>query len=71
MSEEEYSELYGILLMLGNSYIDKLPETIKNDIVEKKGQFIPEYDINDIDKIDITDNVLEKLSEFVTNYWNI
>jgi len=71
MSRKEYSMIYGILVMLGNSYIDKLPKNIFENIKNNLDiDFIPSYDINEMDSYEFTDNVLEVINNFEQEYWN-
>lgn len=70
MNSINYSELYGILLMLGKSYISKLPLSIWKEIESKKNQnYNPEYSINDIENNNISDETLEFLSKLYLEYW--
>lgn len=71
MNSTSYSELYGILLMLGKSYISKLPpEIIKKIENEKNLNYNPEYySINDIEDKNISNVTLEILSQLYLEYW--
>ena len=72
MNSFEYSQVYAILLMLGNSYIEKIPNSIINDIILKMDKNnIPKYDINTIDEnIEISRNVYDCISLFYLKYWS-
>lgn len=72
MNSFEYSQVYAILLMLGNSYIEKIPDSIINDIILKMDKNnIPKYDINTIDEnIEISRNVYDCISLFYLKYWS-
>lgn len=71
MNSTDYSELYGILLMLGKSYISKLPLEIIDKIKSQKDpNYNPEYySINDIKDGIISNITLEFLSKLYLEYW--
>lgn len=71
MSSVDYSELYGVLLMLGKSYISKLPiEIIRNIKINMKTNYIPEYHINEIDyENDLSQETLKYLNYLYLEYW--
>lgn len=73
MSSFEYSQVYGILLMLGNSYIKKIPDTIMNTIMSRMDKNnIPVYNCNSINEISgISENACKLIELFNQKYWNV
>ena len=71
MNSYEYSQLYSILIMLGNRYIEKIPENIINMIISNMDkENIPKYEINDIsENTDISENVRKIINKFNLEYW--
>ena len=71
MSSIEYSEVYGILLMLGNSYIEKIPDTIMDIIMSRLDKDnIPTYSFNDFSDISgISDNARKMIELISLKYW--
>lgn len=70
MSNTDYSELYGILLMLGKSYILKLPDDIVQQIKNNRDvNYEPEYSIDSIMDNNISPTVLDYLADLYLLYW--
>ncbi len=71
MNEFDYSQLYGVLLMLGKSYISKLPiEIIYNIKIKMNSSYIPEYSINEINyEKDLSQETLNYLNYLYLKYW--
>lgn len=71
MTSTDYSELYGVLLMLGKSYILKLPDDIVQYIKNNRDvNYEPEYSIDSIDyEENISSSVLDCLALFYLKYW--
>ena len=69
MDSNNYSELYGILIMLGKSYISKLPHDFMELVVKNKNSnYNPVYTIEDINNQNISESVYETLSQLY-DYW--
>ena len=69
--KEMYSEVYGILNLLGNSYISKLPkklyELIKN---EKKDDYTPIYTLDKpLNEQNVKIEAISMIALFHLNYW--
>lgn len=73
MNSFEYSQLYGILVMLGNRYFEKIPDSVIDTIVSRMDkENIPQYEINSISEIpDISENVRKIINIFNQKYWKI
>ena len=71
MNEFDYSQLYGVLLMLGKSYISNLPiEIIYNIKIKMNSSYIPEYSINEINyEKDLSQETLNYLNYLYLKYW--
>ena len=70
MDSNNYSELYGILIMLGKSYISKLPHDFIELVVKNKNpNYNPVYTIEDINNQNISEPVYETLSQLYYDYW--
>lgn len=70
-TKEIYSEVYQILNLLGNEYIDKLPNSLFNMLKEKRNtDYTPTY-IEDIplNKQNIKKETLSVLALLHLNYW--
>lgn len=74
MNANDYSEVYGIIFMLGNSYIIKLPKFIIEEIESKRNRnYVPEYPaniINELDNLIISQNAIEYINQLNIKYWN-
>ena len=65
-----YSEVYGILDMLGKSYIDKLPDGLYRMIKGKKlDTYSPVYDRESFKSKNIKREALSMIALFHLNYW--
>lgn len=66
-----YSELYGILNLLGNSYINKLPSKLYQLIIsQKEDSYNPRYNsIQDLKNSNLSEHTLPMLMLFHINYW--
>lgn len=63
-----YSELYAILELLGNTYKEKLPPKILNEIANKKNpEYIPKYDITQ--NINLSQDTKAIIALLKLNYW--
>lgn len=72
MNSLEYSQIYGILMMLGNSYIEKIPNYIMDEIIKRMDKNnIPNFNINTINTMNISDNVERFISYLSIKYWNL
>lgn len=71
MSKKDYSELYGVLLMLGKNYFQKLPDNVIQWIkMNRDINYEPEYLIDSIEyEENILPAVLECLASFYLEYW--
>ncbi len=70
-TKEIYSEVYQVLSLLGNEYIDKLPNSLFNMLKEKKNiSYTPQY-IEDIplNKQNIKKETLAIIALLHLNYW--
>lgn len=69
--KETYSEVYGILNILGQYYIEKLPENLYQIIYEEKlNNYNPAYDLNkDLESQNIKRETLAMITLFYLNYW--
>lgn len=70
-TKEIYSEVYQVLNLLGNEYIDKLPKSLLNMLKEKRDiNYNPQY-IEDIplNKQNIKKETLAVLALLHLNYW--
>lgn len=70
-TKEIYSEVYQVLKLLGNEYIDKLPNSLFNMLKEKRNiSYTPQY-IEDIplNKQNIKKETLAIIALLHLNYW--
>ena len=70
-TKEIYSEVYQVLSLLGNEYIDKLPNSLFNMLKEKRNiSYTPQY-IEDIplNKQNIKKETLTIIALLHLNYW--
>lgn len=70
-TKEIYSEVYQVLNLLGNEYIDKLPNSLLNILKEKRNiSYTPQY-IEDIplNKQNIKNETLAIIALLHLNYW--
>ena len=70
-TQEMYSEVYSILNMLGESYINKLPSKLFNLIeTSRKADYNPKYDSTiSLEKQDIKSDTVAMIALFHLNYW--
>lgn len=70
-TKEIYSELYQVLKLLGNEYIDKLPKSLFNMIEEKRNMhYNPKYTENiPLNKQNIKKETISILALLHLNYW--
>lgn len=70
-TKEIYSEVYGILNMLGNNYIMKLPSSLYKMIEEKKSnEYNPKYDSEvALEEQNIRRESISMIALFHLNYW--
>lgn len=70
-TKETYSELYQILNLLGNEYIDKLPKSLFNMLEEKRDiNYNPQYtDDIPLDKQNIKKETISIIALLHLNYW--
>lgn len=70
-TEEIYSEVYQILNLLGNEYIDKLPNSLFNMLKEKRDtNYIPKYNENKpLNEQNIKKETIEIIALLHLNYW--
>lgn len=70
-TKEIYSEVYSILNMLGESYIEKLPSKLYNMIKEEKSaEYNPQYDGTiALEQQNIAKEALSIIALFHLNYW--
>ena len=70
-TKEIYSEVYGILNMLGNNYIMKLPSSLYKMIEEKKSnEYHPKYDSEvSLEEQNIRRESISMIALFHLNYW--
>lgn len=70
-TQEIYSEVYSILNLLGESYIDKLPVSLFNMIKEERKQdYNPKYDSTiNLEQQNIKRDSLSMIALFHLNYW--
>lgn len=66
-----YSQVYGILEMLGEEYIKKIPSKLYNLIKEERlEEYSPKYSIDDdIQKQDISTEAMAIIALMHLNYW--
>lgn len=66
-----YSQVYGILQMLGEEYINKIPSKLYNLIKEERmEEYSPKYSIDDdIQKQDISTEAMAIIALIHLNYW--
>ena len=70
-TKEMYSEVYSILNMLEDDYINKLPSSLANMIKEEKiASYNPQYDVTvSLDKQNIKRETLSMIALLHLNYW--
>lgn len=70
-TQEIYSEVYSILNLLGENYIQKLPVSLFNMIKEEKRQdYNPQYDSKiNLEQQNIKRETLSMIALFHLNYW--
>lgn len=70
-SKRTYSQVYGILQMLGEEYINKIPSKLYNLIKEERmEEYSPKYSIDDdIQKQDISTEAMAIIALIHLNYW--
>lgn len=70
-TKEIYSEVYGILNMLGNNYIMKLPSSLYKMIEEEKSnEYNPKYDSEvSLEEQNIRRESISMIALFHLNYW--
>ena len=70
-TEKTYSEVYGILNMLGKEYISKLPSSLYNMIEgEKSDEYNPQYsESTTLKEQNISKKALSMIALFHLNYW--
>ena len=70
-TKEIYSEVYGILNILGKNYIEKLPSNLYNMIKqEKANEYNPQYDSSiALEQQNIKRESLSMIALFHLNYW--
>ena len=70
-TQEMYSEVYNILNLLGNSYIDKLPKSLFKMIEEEKSStYNPQYsEDKSLNEQNIKRESLSMIALFHLNYW--
>ncbi len=70
-TKEMYSEVYGVLNILGNNYISKLPSSLYNMIKEEKLEtYNPNYDVTiSLYKQNLKRETLSMIALFHLNYW--
>jgi len=66
-----YSEVYGILNMMGTYYINKLPKKLYNLVeTQKEETYNPQYNLEiGLEKQNITSGALAMIMLFHLNYW--
>lgn len=70
MDAKVYSEIFSTLKMLGKKYIDKIPQEIIEIITNKMDKnYQPIYNINNINKANISKEALSIIAYFNINYW--
>ena len=71
-TQEMYSELYSVLNMLGDEYIDKIPAELYNTIkTEKSETYSPIYQKNhNLLEQNLKEDTLSMIALFRLNYWN-
>ena len=69
--KKTYSQVYGILEMLGENYITKLPSSLYKMInEERQKEYTPQYDSSiALEKQDIKKESLSMIALFHLNYW--
>ena len=70
-TKEIYSELYGVLILLGDEYINKLPNDLINLIIEKRDiSYNPQYvDDMPLNKQNIKKETISLIALLHLNYW--
>lgn len=70
-TKETYSEVYSVLNMLGDSYKNKLPNSLLDMIKEEKlDSYNPEYNSNiKLDKQNVKRETIAMIALFHLNYW--
>ena len=70
-TKEIYSEVYGILNMLGENYIKKLPASLYKMILEEKlDEYNPKYNSNiELEQQGVKKETLSMIALFHLNYW--
>lgn len=70
-TKEIYSEVYGILILLGDRFINKLPKELFNLIKrEKLDSYNPQYDLNlPLEEQNIKEESIDMIALFYLNYW--
>ena len=70
-TQEIYSEVYSVLNLLGESYINKLPVSLFNMIKEERKQdYNPKYDSTiNLEQQNIKRDSLSMIALFHLNYW--
>ena len=70
MSPEIYSEVFSILKLLGNEYIDVIPQDILNTIKNSMDvNYQPQYSIDTIDKENINPEALSTIAYLNLQFW--
>ncbi len=70
-TKEIYSEVYQVLILLGNEYIDKLPSSLFNMLKEKREvNYIPQYvEEVPLNKQNIKKETMSIITLLYLNYW--
>ena len=70
-TKEIYSELYGVLILLGDEYINKLPNDLINLIIKKRDiSYNPQYvDDMPLNKQNIKKETISLIALLHLNYW--
>ena len=70
-TKEIYSEVYEILILLGDRFINKLPEKLFNLIkTEKIDSYNPQYNLDrPLEEQNIKEETIDMIALFYLNYW--
>ena len=70
--QRTYSEVYGILNMMGKYYINKIPTKLYQMIEKERDKnYNPQYDYNKtLDSQNVSKNALSMIALIHINYWS-
>ena len=70
-TKEIYSEVYEVLMCLGERFIEKIPYKLMNLIKEEKlDSYNPKYDLSlPLEEQNIKEETIDMIALFYLNYW--